>query len=100
MLSALVERSLSTGPTAGAYGLHELLRQFANRAAGAAGDVRNDRARPCRPLRRVPGRHGTYRLADIPRHAGLAEVDPETANLRAAWQELPRRARINAVAGL
>jgi predicted ATPase/DNA-binding SARP family transcriptional activator len=100
MLSALVERSLVDRAEGGRYGLHELLRQFAEERLEAAGDA-------AAATRRAHARHYAGflrarhdRLADALDVAVLAEVDPETGNLRAAWQQLVEADGIDAVAGL
>jgi predicted ATPase/DNA-binding SARP family transcriptional activator len=99
MLSSLVERSLVDRGDGGRYGLHELLRQFAEERLEAAGDAG--------ATRRAHADHYAGflrdrrdRLADALNTAVMAEVDPETDNLRAAWQELVEEAEIDAVAGL
>ena len=99
VLSALVERSLVDRVEGGRYGLHELLRQFAEERLEAAGDAA--------ATRRAHADHYAGflavrrdRLADGLDTAVMAEVDPETDNLRAAWQELAEEAEIDAVAGL
>ncbi|HKQ03008.1 MAG TPA: BTAD domain-containing putative transcriptional regulator, partial [Actinomycetes bacterium] len=99
MLSALVERSLVDRADGGRYGLHELLRQFATERLEAAGDAAaTRRAHAGYYAGFLAARHD--RLADALDTAVLAEVDPETANLRAAWQELAEAGGIDAVAGL
>jgi tetratricopeptide (TPR) repeat protein len=99
MLSALVERSLVDRADGGHYGLHELLRQFATERLEAAGDAAaTRRAHAGHYAGFLAARHD--RLADALDTAVLAEVDPETANLRAAWQELAETGGIDAVAGL
>jgi predicted ATPase len=99
MLSALVERSLVDRAGGGRYGLHELLRQFAAERLEAAGDAAaTRRAHAGHYAGFLAARHD--RLADALDTAVLAEVDPETANLRAAWQELAETGGIDAVAGL
>jgi len=99
MLSALVERSLVDRADGGRYGLHELLRQFASERLAAAGDAAaTRRAHAGHYAGFLAARHG--RLADAFDGAVLAEVDPETGNLRAAWQELAEAGGIDAVAGL
>ena len=99
MLSALVERSLVDRADGGRYGLHELLRQFATERLEAAGDAATTRrAHAGHYAGFLAARHD--RLADALDAAVLAEVDPETANLRAAWQELAEAGGIDAVAGL
>jgi len=99
MLSALVERSLVDRAGGGRYGLHELLRQFAAERLEVAGDAAaTRRAHAGHYAGFLAARHD--RLADALDTAVLAEVDPETANLRAAWQELAETDGIDAVAGL
>ena len=99
MLSALVERSLVDRADGGRYGLHELLRQFATERLEAAGDAAaTRRAHAGHYAGFLAARHD--RLADAFDGAVLAEVDPETGNLRAAWQELAETGGIDAVAGL
>jgi predicted ATPase len=99
MLSALVERSLVDRAEGGRYGLHELLRQFAAERLEAAGDAApTRRAHAAHYAEFLRARHD--RLADAFDTAVLAEVDPETDNLRAAWQELVEAGGIDAVAGL
>ena len=99
MLSALVERSLVDRAEGGRYGLHELLRQFAAERLEAAGDAAaTRRAHAAHYAGFLRSRHD--RLADAFDAAVLAEVDPETGNLRAAWQELVEADGIDAVAGL
>jgi predicted ATPase/DNA-binding SARP family transcriptional activator len=99
VLSALVERSLVGRGDGGRYGLHELLRQFAEERLEAAGDAAATR-------RAHAGHYAGFlrarrdRLADALDQEVLAEVDPETGNLRAAWQELVEEAEIDAVAEL
>jgi predicted ATPase/DNA-binding SARP family transcriptional activator len=98
MLSALVERSLVERAEGGRYGLHELLRQFAEERLEATGDAAaTRRAHAGHYAGFLRSRHG--RLADALDTAVLAEVDPETGNLRAAWQELAEAGAIDAVAG-
>jgi predicted ATPase len=98
VLSALVERSLVDRGDGGRYGLHELLRQFAEERLEAAGDAPATR-------RAHAGHYAGFlaarrdRLADALDPAVMAEVDPETDNLRAAWQELVEEAEIDVVAG-
>ena len=99
MLSALVERSLVDRAEGGRYGLHELLRQFAAERLEASGDAAaTRRAHAAHYAGFLRSRHD--RLADAFDAAVLAEVDPETGNLRAAWQELAEADGIEALAGL
>src|SRR5918994_5474850 len=99
MLSALVERSLVDRAEGGRYGLHELLRQFAAERLEAAGyAAATRRAHAAHYAGFLRSRHD--RLADAFDAAVLAEVDPETGNLRAAWQELAEADGIDALAGL
>ena len=99
MLSALVERSLVDRAEGGRYGLHELLRQFAAERLEAAGDAApTRRAHAAHYAEFLRARHD--RLADAFDTAVLAEVDPETGNLRAAWQELAEADGIDALAGI
>ncbi|HYN18957.1 MAG TPA: hypothetical protein VEY96_12845, partial [Actinomycetes bacterium] len=99
MLSALVERSLVDRAEGGRYGLHELLRQYAAERLEAAGDAAaTRRAHAAHYAGFLRSRHD--RLADAFDAVVLAEVDPETGNLRTAWQELVEADGIDAVAGL
>jgi predicted ATPase len=99
MLSALVERSLVDRAEGGRYGLHELLRQFAAERLEAAGDAAATRRAHARHYAGfLRSRHD--RLADALDAAVLAEVDPETGNFRAAWQELVEADGADAVASV
>jgi predicted ATPase len=97
VLSALVERSLVGRDGGGRYGLHELVRQFAEERLDTAGAAA---ATARRHADHYAGflRDRRPRLADALDTAVMAEVDPDTDNLRAAWHTLVEEAEVDAVA--
>ena len=98
MLSALVERSLVDRAEGGATACTSCCASSPPSGWRPPG-TRPPPGGPTPPTTPVPAaRHD--RLADAFDGAVLAEVDPETGNLRAAWQELVEADGIDAVAGL
>lgn len=97
LLSALMDKSLVRRNESGRYDLHELLRQYAASQLQAEPDEE----------RKVHFRHSAYYLSLLEarkpvlqsrrQRDALAELSPETDNIRAAWNEAVSNRRLDLI---
>jgi predicted ATPase/DNA-binding SARP family transcriptional activator len=97
ILSSLVDKSLLRRAPSGRYGLHELLRQFAEEKLSAAPeDLEATRDRHAQFYCQSLAQHES-RLKGSDHQAAMSEIAQELDNIRAAWRWSAARGDVSAL---